>query len=545
MNKIGTTIAKCSIAAFAAALLITSSVHAASSAAIVQTRSDDETLYVYAKNLGSFEKGDVLIGRTAAQAKDAGIVENTNTIIFVDNSVSITKENTARVKNILKLYADKKPSTERISIAIYGEDIEYCIKGETDSEAIKTAIDAIPTVNRETYLTDILYEELQNITRKDDYTRFIVFTDGVDNKAVGITKEELLSALKNNPVPIYSIGCKYKNNEELLKNLFALSRQTGGAYFYLEEIKDDDAIAAGLNEEIRKIDVTVPESLRNGSKQNVQLKLSTAEGTTELKGEFSMPFEEEIIQAVEEVSVEPEPVVQEVVEPIIEPKPEPEPEPEPEPQPQPEPKPAFDPVTIGAIALIVIALIVLLVVKLTKKPNNGAPKQKAPKKAKNQGIPNNIDAIVNTPTPVAPVNPVPVPVPVPVDDDKTVVGGAADDDDDKTVILQGGGVIGRKTLVLVDNDDKTKVFRYPLQHKVIIGRNNASGDVNIVINHNRTVSGRHCAISMPGDQLIIEDYNSSNGTFVDNNKVVGQAVFMPGTDIRLGKLSLHVDVENS
>ena len=61
---------------------------------------------------------------------------------------------------------------------------------------------------------------------------------GVDNKSIGYTKEELYAALEKMPYPIYTVGCTYKENNEQLKNMFALSRMTGGASWLLDDVSD-------------------------------------------------------------------------------------------------------------------------------------------------------------------------------------------------------------------------------------------------------------------------------------------------------------------
>ncbi len=99
-------------------------------------------------------------------------------------------------------------------------------------------------------------------------------------------------------------------------------------------------------------------------------------------------------------------------------------------------------------------------------------------------------------------------------------------------------------IVLRDNSEENKVFRYPLSGKITIGRKYGDG-VNIVLNYEPTVSAKHCEISMLGDRFYIKDLHSSNGTFVNGKRVAESMEFVSGSHIKLGNLDLTVEVEQT
>ncbi len=54
------------------------------------------------------------------------------------------------------------------------------------------------------------------------------------------------------------------------------------------------------------------------------------------------------------------------------------------------------------------------------------------------------------------------------------------------------------------------------------------------------VSRRHCEIFEMGEQLMIRDLGSSNGTFVNGKRVMGQQVLKPGDELTVGAVTLRV-----
>jgi hypothetical protein len=63
------------------------------------------------------------------------------------------------------------------------------------------------------------------------------------------------------------------------------------------------------------------------------------------------------------------------------------------------------------------------------------------------------------------------------------------------------------------------------------------------INH-PTVSSRHCDLVLTADGVLLQDHDSTNGTFV-NDQPVKQAVLAPGQKLRLGDVELLVDTTDA
>ncbi len=97
---------------------------------------------------------------------------------------------------------------------------------------------------------------------------------------------------------------------------------------------------------------------------------------------------------------------------------------------------------------------------------------------------------------------------------------------------ESGSKEAEKQLYLAIFDDKLR--RIPVgEGTLIIGR---SRDVHLRI-HDHLLSRKHCALTRSGDQAILSDLNSSNGTYVNGEKI-GARTLEPDDIIEFGKTVL-------
>ena len=57
-----------------------------------------------------------------------------------------------------------------------------------------------------------------------------------------------------------------------------------------------------------------------------------------------------------------------------------------------------------------------------------------------------------------------------------------------------------------------------------------------------SVSSHHCEVLLRGKDVVIVDLNSTNGTFINGEKITEQ-VIKPGQILRLGKIELRLDTD--
>jgi len=56
-----------------------------------------------------------------------------------------------------------------------------------------------------------------------------------------------------------------------------------------------------------------------------------------------------------------------------------------------------------------------------------------------------------------------------------------------------------------------------------------------------SVSGRHCEILLRGNEIIVRDLKSTNGTFIQGERIT-EATLKPGQILRLGRVDLRLQI---
>ena len=57
-----------------------------------------------------------------------------------------------------------------------------------------------------------------------------------------------------------------------------------------------------------------------------------------------------------------------------------------------------------------------------------------------------------------------------------------------------------------------------------------------------SVSSHHCEVHLRGNEVLIRDLNSTNGTFINGEKIT-ESVLKPGQTLRLGNVELKLEAE--
>jgi hypothetical protein len=57
-----------------------------------------------------------------------------------------------------------------------------------------------------------------------------------------------------------------------------------------------------------------------------------------------------------------------------------------------------------------------------------------------------------------------------------------------------------------------------------------------------SVSSHHCVITMHGNDVVVKDLNSTNGTFISGNQII-EAVLKPGQILRLGNVQMRLEAD--
>ncbi|MCC8026250.1 MAG: FHA domain-containing protein [Clostridium sp.] len=446
------------------------------------------------------------------------------TYLLVDNSLSVSQKYRPMINEIMNNLAANRMPGEEFTVATFSDKITYLIEDSGDYARIKEAVDGISYEDQETYLTDVLYELLEAWNREPSpvLKRIVIVSDGVDNKTMGYTKEELYGLLKEHPYPIYTLGCADKSNSngEALKNMSALSRLTQAEAWLLDDVGDSMAVVQGVagSNDVIRVEITVPAELRDGADKGVKLTLQAGGEVLEASTVVSMPFgaadgrgpeeteapvsrqeEDEEARAQERASLEAEKL--EAAKILRR-------------------KKLFTLGAAGCAAFLIAAALTVVIVRaltLKKKENEfeTAPESAAHEYEFRQG-------------PVRSVM------------DETEMAGSGGRDGEQTAMVWGNNERAY-TLVLTDQDHPGKTFEVPLNGSVVVGRSRKDG-CQVVLDYERSVSHCHCKISVENGQMRVTDLGSKNGTIVNGKRVVGTAAVAGGSILTLGNLRLKVEL---
>ncbi len=75
--------------------------------------------------------------------------------------------------------------------------------------------------------------------------------------------------------------------------------------------------------------------------------------------------------------------------------------------------------------------------------------------------------------------------------------------------------------------------------EVILGRDPVC---NLCVPH-ETVSARHARFTFQQNQWWVEDLNSTNGSFLNGERLTTRAVIVPGDELRCGQIAFRIEIE--
>ena len=195
---------KLTLAALAVLMQCGMTVNAAPDAGIMETYTGEDFFSVYVKGASKdLTDVSIQIGTATGEIAAAEAITDQDismrTLVMLDNSLSIKQEDRDKIADFLQNLISDRDAGEEMAVTVFGEDITWLAEYTGDYGTLKQAADGIEYQDQETYLTDVLYELLTTeylADEEDVYRRIIVVSDGVDNKSLGYTKEELYSLLK-------------------------------------------------------------------------------------------------------------------------------------------------------------------------------------------------------------------------------------------------------------------------------------------------------------------------------------------------------------
>lgn len=464
-------------------------------AGVLEYFHNEDKITAYISNIGGNDISCRIAG-VECKAEENGSVysdsEMYRTLFLIDSSKSMSVYNNKISEFILECI-DKKQDNEYYSISVFGSGHEptAVIDFENDRYALEKAVSNITYTFDSSYIFDNLDNAIDKLVNDDEkcYERIVLFTDGCENSAVGITVEDVISQIRSTPVSVYTVTLldSKKSNYEQLKTVARIARESNAADIRINSETDIKKSTVLINEDAKNIyEVTVyPEkSLADGSVRAVEL---VSDGTT-IIADIRMPMviAEAETSATESAATEITAAAEDT-----------------------EKTAEFDitgiivPIAIGAAVAAVIVMIIVLIKRRKKSVEE-------------------------------------------TEDDTSFLSDV--DNDDTLLISSRGGDTEMffdedegKSIILRDKNDSVHSFETSLSDPIIIGR---SAEVSsLVIDYDKSISKKHCKIYMRGSGVYIEDLGSANKTYVNGDLVTEPHIVRTSDEIKIGRLKFSVTIK--
>ena len=450
-------------------------------------------------------------------------------LILIDNSKSMGQANFLLSKETAKYICRNMDSEDSCRIAVFGEDIEYLDDYTQDSESLCADIDSLILYDRETYITDNLVNVLTEWREQDVACRnIILFTDGKENESLLHANEELYYMLNDLAYPVYVVQCVETRNIAPSKNLSAIATTSRGKLLLSEfegseggsEKIMGDEILKKINEGRKKaeeekegekatekadaeameeIDTAKDMDTVSDEKDTVFIgsdKMNAPAGedsvteysnSTEISESFSSSGSNVIVRNRESGAG----VSFSVILPLM-----------------------------GVIFAVVFAIIIYFITNRKERL-----KRKDRKALRRMGYGRSWTEELESR--------------IAVDAEEIdCMTFRLSEDESATRLLEPEE--GGYNIILEDCLDPTRIYRAGGAASFIIGRSKSLCD--IVIDHDDSVSGRHCELSVVDGNWYVKDLRSSNGTRVNSQKVFQEMILKNGDILKLGHTALQVGI---
>ena len=479
---------------------------AENSCTLMQTYMDDDKLDIVARGDFDLQSAGVKVSNRQSEIAECGSVSEgkirVRTTVLVDVSTSIPYDTRPKVIEFIEEKIKELAGYEELRLVTFGDKIEVVQDFSSDRYDLSSAAKEIEFNGMASAVYDAINSTISHPKAEDGspcFYRTIVMTDGIDDTAGGITKEELFMRLRTETYPIDVIGVSADKLSNPDKDLAALSRISNGSYAELYSgsnvSKCVSEVSAG---DLFWIRAEVPADLLDGSTRQVDI--------SDRKNSFSFDMKMSVadvpVESTVSISEEESPVAEsssaESSVPVFAP---PESLPSDEISDSDETE-ENDPKTIIIIAAasggVLIAAVLVAVLSSVKRKKNKH------------------SAEVPSAKPYAPSD---------------------EADSGRTELLSDGDTRDSYTIKLSLCGDPGQSWTLTVTKDVIVGR----ADNCELKFADSSVSREQFRLSACDSGIMLSNLSSSNITKV-NNAVADDMLLQPGDIIKFGRISLNVDL---
>lgn len=217
-----------------------------------------------------------------------------NIMLCIDTSGSMRGAPIQMVKEAILPFIDRVRSVDKIGISIYADDYRLLTDFTSDKELLKRVVKDIQPQGSYTALYYGAYKALQHLKNSETQGGkiLVLMGDGKnENPSESYNENDVIKVASEEGIPIFSIG--YTKVETIyLQALERMADSTGGSYYYAPNAADLKAHFERLNRQISNIYILsylVTGVAGDGKEHNLMIKASNEMGSQEARARFTAP----------------------------------------------------------------------------------------------------------------------------------------------------------------------------------------------------------------------------------------------------------------
>ena len=451
---------------------------------------------------------------------------NAQTLVLIDNSLSVSKVNREITKLTLKYLFTHSPEGRAYCFAPFAHELDYAESYTTDYIGLEDMAGRLEYTDKDVSITDTLTGILEKWQEGDYACRnILIITDGKQEAPIRYRDEELYYMLNNTSYPVYALLLEQEENDNARMDLSAICRISGGRLFSTEFEGSEAEVERQLSEQILA-EMEAYEKANWAVYEETEDTLTSDDTDDGISGDENKDSDENEGSAEEELITESimndealsDPYDEEIIY-------------------REETKDIFsDPLSMGIIGgslfLAICACFLSWCFVIRRKKKN---------RDEEEALRRRIEEKMNEQMAKA-----------------EAAGGYRDagdlgtDKDCRTVSLVRrqeslksenatrllNDEMGSVNLSFEDASDPSKYIRRTLSGRMRLGRSASLCD--LVFDYDDSVSAAHCEITQSEGGVFVRDLNSSNGTYINGQKIYSLSELKDGDMLKLGLLSLIV-----
>jgi len=199
----------------------------------------------------------------------------TDYFVLVDVSNSIKSNYTEKIKSVLSDFFQELKPGDKLVLITFGKEVDVVLEGEEDNEERTAALSAIHNKDNETKLFEAIMSVADLADKMQDSNRKIclVISDGEDFSVGTSTNSEAQKALRDRNIPVYAMGVKNTAKENLTA-FGEVARELGGYLIVFDASETKTAIEEFQNawRDTWLIEAMAPDNIVNYQMNDMMVK---------------------------------------------------------------------------------------------------------------------------------------------------------------------------------------------------------------------------------------------------------------------------------